>query len=121
MITRSALQIMIELARIVRVPEADVAQGKAAPGLVDTQAEEIPNSPTLMIISSGVAPPADAYVAVQYNGRWFWLAATDIRSKYTFGSLMLLLSSISGTGSKGTAPVVTVPRTSEYRHPRESI
>jgi hypothetical protein len=38
MIARSALQIMIELARTVRVPEADVAQGKTAPRLVDAQA-----------------------------------------------------------------------------------
>lgn len=73
-----------------------MAPGKAAPGLVDIQAGEIPNSPTLMMISSGIAPPTDTNVAVQYNGRWFWLAATDIRSKYTFGSLMLLLFSISG-------------------------
>ena len=36
MMTRSMLQIMLEFAAIVQVPEADVAQGKAAPGLVDT-------------------------------------------------------------------------------------
>jgi len=40
--------------------------------------------------------------------RWFWIPSTDIQSKYTFGFVMLLFS-ISDTGVKGTAPVVTVP------------
>src|SRR5271157_750481 len=38
MMTRSMLQIMLEFAAIVQVPQSDVAQGKAGPGLVDTQA-----------------------------------------------------------------------------------
>jgi hypothetical protein len=61
-----------------------------------------------MKILSGDAPPKDAHVAVEYNGRWFWIAGTDIQSKYTFGFVMLLFS-ISDTGIKGSAPTVTVP------------
>ena len=38
MMTRSMLQIMLEFAAVVQVPEADVVHGKATPGLVDTQA-----------------------------------------------------------------------------------
>jgi hypothetical protein len=34
MMTRSMLQIMLEFAAVVQVPEVDVAQGKAAPGVV---------------------------------------------------------------------------------------
>jgi hypothetical protein len=45
---------------------------------------------------------------VSYKNRWFWIADTDIRSKYTFGFMMLLFS-ISETGARGAAPVVTVP------------
>ena len=44
----------------------------------------------------------------QYGGKWFWIADTDIQSKYTFGVIMLL-SSIADTGVRGAAPVVTVP------------
>jgi hypothetical protein len=50
----------------------------------------------------------DASVAVEYHGRWFWIPDTDIQSKYSFGFVMLLFS-ISGTGVKAGAPVVTVP------------
>jgi hypothetical protein len=47
-------------------------------------------------------------VATQYDRRWFWIASSDIQSKYTFGILMLLFS-IADTGVKGAAPVVTIP------------
>jgi len=49
-----------------------------------------------------------AYVTAQYDGKWFWIADTDIQSKYTFGIIMLLFS-IADTGVKGSAPVVTIP------------
>jgi len=107
LMTRSMLQIMLELAAIVQVPESDVAHGKAAPGLVDTQAVGTQDGLIVKILS-GDAAPKDAYVAVEYNGRWFWIAGTDIQSKYTFGFVMLLFS-ISDTGIKGAAPTVTVP------------
>jgi len=62
----------------------------------------------LLDTRSGDAPPKDAYVAVPYNGRWFWSANTDIRSKNVFSFVMLLFS-ISDTGQRGSAPVLTVP------------
>jgi hypothetical protein len=52
--------------------------------------------------------PRDAYVAAQYDKRWFWIAKNDIQSKYTFGIVMLLFS-IADTGIRGSAPVVTIP------------
>ena len=54
------------------------------------------------------AQPKDAFVAVQYHERWFWIADADIQSKYIFGIIMLLFS-VSDTGVKGAAPVVTRP------------
>jgi len=54
------------------------------------------------------AVPKNAYVAVPYAGRWYWIADTDIESKTTFGIVMLLFS-IADTGTKGSAPVVTIP------------
>jgi len=61
-----------------------------------------------MKILVGDAAPKDAFVAAQYDGRWFWIADTDIQSKSTFGIVMLLFS-ISETGIRGSAPVVTIP------------
>jgi hypothetical protein len=107
MMTRSMLQIMLEFAAIVRVPESDVVQGKAAPGLVDTQAAGALNGPPLQVLVTD-SPPQDAYVATQYDRRWFWIADSDIQSKYTFGIIMLLFS-IADTGVRGSAPVVTIP------------
>jgi hypothetical protein len=105
--TRSMLEIMLEFAATVQVPEADVADGKAGPGAVSTRPEEALGGAPLRILVGDVAPK-DASVAVQYNNRWFWIADTDIQSKTTFGVVMLLFS-ISETGIKGSAPVVTIP------------
>jgi hypothetical protein len=106
MMTRSMLQIMLEFAAVVQVPEADVVQGKAGPGLVDTQSAA-PNGPPLRVQVTDT-PPQNAYVAAQYDKRWFWIADNDIQSKYTFGIVMLLFS-IADTGVRGSAPVVTIP------------
>src|ERR1700720_668973 len=107
MMTRSMLQIMLEFAAVVQVPEADVVHGKATPGLVETQAPVALNGPPLRVLVTDT-PPQDAYVAVQYDRRWFWIADTDIQSKNTFAIIMLLFS-IADTGVKGSAPAVTIP------------
>jgi hypothetical protein len=105
--TRSMLEIMLEFAATVQVPEADVADGKAVPGAVSSRPEE-PLGGSPMRILVGDLAPKDASVAVQYNKRWFWIADTDLQSKTTFAIVMLLFS-ISETGIKGGAPVVTIP------------
>jgi hypothetical protein len=107
MMTRSMLQIMLEFAAVVQVPGSDVAQGKATLGLVETSGAGALNGPPLRVLVTDV-PPQDVYVATQYDGRWFWIADTDIQSKYTFGIIMLLFS-IADTGIRGSAPVVTIP------------
>jgi hypothetical protein len=105
--TRSMLEIMLEFAATVQVPEADIADGKAGPGAVGSRPAESLGGPPMSILVGDLAPK-NASVAVQYNDRWFWIADTDIQSKTTFGVVMLLFS-ISETGIKGSAPVVTIP------------
>jgi hypothetical protein len=105
--TRSMLEIMLEFAATVQVPEVDVADGKAGPGAVSSRPEESLGGPPMRILAGDLSPK-NASVAVQYNDRWFWIADTDIQSKATFGVVMLLFS-ISETGIKGGAPVVTIP------------
>ena len=106
MMTRSMLQIMLEFAAVIQVPEADVVQGKAGPGLVDTQSAALIGPPLRVQVTD--TPPSDAYVAAQYDKRWFWIGDNDIQSKYTFGIIMLLFS-IADSGVRGAAPVVTIP------------
>jgi hypothetical protein len=107
MMTRSMLQIMLEFAATVQVPESDVVQGKATPGLVDTEETAAPKGPPLRVLVTDTAPE-NAFVSVEYNKRWFWIADTDIQSKYTFAIIMLMFS-IADTGARGSAPVVTIP------------
>ncbi len=107
MMTRSMLQIMLEFAAVVQVPHSDVVEGKAAPGPADTQAAGSLSGPPLRVLVTDTAP-TEAYVAVPYDKKWFWIADTDIQSKYTFGIIMLLFS-VADTGVKGAAPVVTIP------------
>jgi hypothetical protein len=105
--TRSMLEIMLEYATTVQIPDSDLAEGRAAPGAVSSRPEDPWSGPPIRI-HVGDAPPKDAYVAMEYNRRWFWIADTDIQSKTTFGIVMLLFS-ISETGVKGSAPVITIP------------
>ena len=59
-----------------------------------------PPLPEFLVANSA---PQDAYVATQYNRRWYWIADTNFQSKYTFGIIMLLFS-IADTGVRGAAP-----------------
>jgi hypothetical protein len=106
MLTRSMLQIMLELGFLADVPASDVAEGRAAPN--ERLAAPENADPLPLRIASGDAPPKDAFVSVPYHGHWFWIADTDIRSKSTFGAVMLLFS-ISDVGAKAGGPVVTIP------------
>jgi hypothetical protein len=106
MLTRSMLQIMLELGFFAEVPEADILEGRATPNEIDSAAGAAELVP--LRIMSGKAPPKEAFVSVPYHGHWFWIADTDIRSKSAFSAVMLLFS-ISDVGAKGTSPVVTVP------------
>ncbi len=106
MMTRSMLQVMIELGILAQVPEADIAGGKATPGTGPVATAT--GGPPLLNIMSGATAPADAYAAIPYKGRWFWIADSDIRSKSVFTSVMLLFS-ISDVGARSAPPVVTVP------------
>jgi len=105
--TRSMLEIMLEFAAAVQVPESEVAEGKAAAGAVNTRPQASWGGPPMRVLV-GDAAPKDAYVAVPYDHHWYWIADNDIQSKTTFGVVMLLFS-ISETGTKGAAPVVTIP------------
>ena len=95
------LQVMLELGILAQVPESDITGGRATPGAATER-------PPLLNIKSGASPPPDAYVAIQYKERWFWIGEDDIRSKSIFTSVMLLFS-ISDVGVRTAPPVVTVP------------
>jgi len=107
MMTRSMLQVMLELAADVQVPQPDVASGRAAPGQVELQARATRPTSSMNILCGNEAPPR-ASIAVQYNRQWFWIPDTDFHSKAVFAAVMMLFS-IADVGLKGGGPIVTVP------------
>jgi len=75
--TRSMLEIMLEFAAAVQVPDSDISGGKAAPGAVSSQTQAPWGGPQVRVLVSDTAPK-DAFVAVPYGGRWYWIADNDI-------------------------------------------
>jgi hypothetical protein len=104
-LTRSMMEIMLQLGFGIDLPPALAASGRALPG--QRQAGDAQAEP-LVHIRSGTEAPADAYAAVPYKGYWYWIDDTDIASKRTFTFLMILFS-LAETGQTTAAPVVTVP------------
>ena len=105
MLSRSMLELMLELGFGIEVPEAHVKAGRVLPGR--RQADSTPYIP-LTRIRSGAEAPADTYVAVSYRGRWYWIDDSDVASKSTF-TFLLILFSLAETGQSAATPVVTVP------------
>jgi hypothetical protein len=55
MLTRSMLQIMLEFAAVVQVPEADAARGKTTPRLVEASDAAL-SGPPLRVLVTDTAP-----------------------------------------------------------------
>ncbi len=108
LITRSILDVLIDLASGVTVPEQDVAEHRVSP---NQQTEALANGrPVLIRVMSGVVRPADAFTtAVSYRGKWFWIDDQDIPSKRNFAFLMFLFTLVEKTGPTEGAPIVTIP------------
>lgn len=105
LLSRSMLEIMLQLGYGVDLPAEHARDGRALPGR--WQAGDAEAKP-LVRIHSGAEAPTDAYTAVAYKGHWYWIEDTDIASKRTFTFLMILFS-LAETGQSTVAPVVTVP------------
>jgi len=104
-ISRSMLEMLLQLGFGIDVPAEDVTATRVLPGL--QQADGSQAAP-IVHIRSGVTEPADPYAAVSYRGHWFWIDQVDIASKRAF-TFLLILSSLAETGQGVAAPVVTVP------------
>ena len=97
-------QIMIQLASYIDVPAKDIEEGRVIP-VSDKTASDMP---PLIRIHSGASNPEDVLVSIRYRDNWFWIDDTDFESKRIFSFLMMLFS-LTETGEKSGAPIVTVP------------
>ena len=107
MLTRSMLQIMIELATQIDVPPQHVTEGRTIPSTatLDRTEEKIDR---LVRINSSADKPEDAFTAVNYKDHWFWIDDRDFKTKRAFAFLMILFS-LTETGGKEGLPLVTIP------------
>ena len=107
MLTRSALEILINLASFIDVPSAHVAEQRVSPMAEPDQGPSGPLRPLLQIKSSRERP-ADAFVMVPYRNYWFWIDDRDIPSKRMFSFIMFIFTLVE-PGSKEAPPVLTIP------------
>jgi hypothetical protein len=107
MLTRSMMQIMIELATQVDVPVIHIDEGRTNPASRQTSKDGTFTGRTITINHS-VDKPENAFTAVLYRDYWFWIDDRDFLSKRTFAFLMILFSLTETGGSEGL-PLVTIP------------
>jgi hypothetical protein len=106
-LSRSILEILVDLASFIRVPEAHVREGRVGPMHEDEVGAEGPLRPLIQIRNTAEHPPG-AFAAVRYRGYWFAIDDQDMPSKRLFTFLMFLFTLVE-TGGKEGAPVVTIP------------
>lgn len=104
--TRSMLQMMIDYASYIDVPDSDVAEGRVF--RTERSEETLRMFPPVLRVSQGTARPQDAYVSVKYRDRWFWIDDRDRISKQMLTFLMMSFTLTEGA-STTAAPVVTIP------------
>ena len=107
LLTRSMMQIMIELATQVDVPVIHIDEGRTVPTSRQTNKDGTFTGRTITINHS-VDKPENAFTAVHYRDYWFWIDDRDFLSKRTFAFLMILFS-LTETGGTEGLPLVTIP------------
>ncbi len=107
MLTRSMVEIIIELASYVEVPSVHVEEKRVNPTFADAP-EDGRSVPPLIRIHSSPAKPEEVFVSVPYRGYWFWIDDRDLPSKRMFSFLMFIFT-LTETGGKEGAPIVTIP------------
>jgi hypothetical protein len=106
-LTRSMLEILLDMASYIDVPVAHVAEHRAALGFADMGGASSGLKPLIRVHSS-VDKPSNAFVTIRYRDYWFWIDDRDLRSKGVFSFLMFLFT-LTESGSGQLSPVLTVP------------
>lgn len=100
--TRSTLQIMLQMASDVDVPDEHlnrIVAGNPGGAASDGSGVTIHVSP---------GKPVGAFVAVPYRNYWYWIDDTDLATKGQFWVLMMLLTISEGDETAAT-PILTIP------------
>jgi hypothetical protein len=107
-LSRSVLEIIIDLGSTIEVPAAHVEEKRTNPTLTEkTATGEI--IPPLIRIQSSREKPGDAFLAIPYRDHWFWIDDKDLRSKLIFSFTTYLFALTETGGGKENAPIITIP------------
>ena len=106
MLTRSILEVLIDISVGIEVPAADVQEKRVFPTFLETAAGE--KIRPLLRMQSSSGKPGEAFVSVPYRNSYFWIDDRDLFSKKIFSFLMFVFTLVE-TGEKGPAPVITIP------------
>ena len=105
--TRSLLHVINTMAQQVEIPSQDIAEGRATPGIC-TNNSILPAQQRLVRILNSQEEPEEAYVAIRYRNRWFYIDDRDVLTKRAF-SFLVLLFTLAETGEKDPLPLITIP------------
>lgn len=104
-LSRSVLEIMVELGAGIKVPTSHETGGWASGSLY--QRPDAVAFQDLIDIHSGEKRPPNPYVAIRHQGAWFWIEQHDLRSKESF-SFLNILTQLTSTHTGVRGPVVTI-------------
>jgi hypothetical protein len=106
-LSRSMMEILLEIALGIDVPADHVIQGRTAASARAIEAAD-PRDRPLVHVLAGSERPADVFAAVRHRDTWYWIDDRDYRSKRVLSVLMLFFS-LAETGVTPQAPLLTVP------------
>jgi hypothetical protein len=106
-LSRSMLEILLEVSYGVDVPEAHVSEGRTAAATRSDDAQNPRDRPLVHVQSSASQPP-QPFAAVHYRDTWYWIGDNDLASKRVFTFLMMFFS-LAETGVTAQVPVITLP------------
>jgi hypothetical protein len=105
-LSRSILDIMVDLSSYIDVPAAHVEEKRVRATMLEETAEGY-SFPAPIKIRSSTNKPQDAFIAIPYRDFWFWIDDRDQESKSFFTFLMFLFL-LTETGDRVSAPVMSI-------------
>jgi hypothetical protein len=107
LLSRSMLEILLEVASGIEVPNEHVSEGLTSATTRLANAANPLDRP-LITIHSTTARPSGAFATVHYHDTWYWISDGDLNSESIFTFLMIFFS-LAETGVTPQTPVLTVP------------
>jgi hypothetical protein len=104
--TFSMMNILGFLAARVEVPEKDMTEKRASPGIREATGKA--GCEGGFLVKSSDREPQDAFVSVKYRNHWFWIDDRDLVSKRAI-SIIVLIFTLADTGSDKPLPLITIP------------